>query len=172
MPGSRDRRHREVEMRFVHRETNARLVDGLVHHHGSAPEGGPATRVPVRIRLGEPAPPARPAHEGGGGYTHDHGQAERKERQVPRIEGQRKLHGGHRLTSSTRRFRARPSSVSLRSLGLDSPKPTVVSRPPAIPNRAPSAVFTAAARRDDSARLYWSLATLDRKSTRLNSSHL
>src|SRR5687767_9129743 len=160
MPGARDRRHREVEMRFVNRETNACLVDGLVHHHGSAPEGRALSRIPVRIPLREPPPAARPAHEGGGRYTHDHGQAEGKECQIPEIEGHGKLHGGHRLTSSTRRFRARPSSVSLRSLGLASPKPTVVSRPPAIPNRAPSAVFTAAARRDDSARLYWSLATL------------
>ena len=38
----------------------------------------------------------------------------------------------HRLTSSTRRFRARPSSVSLVSLGRKAPKPAGISRPAAM----------------------------------------
>src|SRR5688572_14294263 len=71
---------------------------------------------------------------------------------------QRHACGSHRRASSTRRFRARPSSVSLRSLGLDSPKPAVVRRAPAMVKRLVSAAFTAAARRAERSRLYWSLA--------------
>ena len=63
-------------------------------------------------------------------------------------------------TSSTRRFFARPSSVSFVSLGADSPEPENVNRPGSMPWRVVSAFTTDAARRRERSRLYLSLAML------------
>ena len=57
----------------------------------------------------------------------------------------------HWRTSSTRRFCARPMSVSFVSFGFDSPKPTALKRPPSTPYFATSSFTTASARRSDSA---------------------
>jgi hypothetical protein len=56
-------------------------------------------------------------------------------------------------TSSTRRLRARPSSVSLLSTGRDAPNPSLASRSGAMLYCATSASFTANARRLERSRL-------------------
>ncbi len=56
-------------------------------------------------------------------------------------------------TSSTRRLRARPSSVSLLSTGRDAPNPSLASRSGAMLYCATSASLTASARRFERSRL-------------------
>ena len=57
--------------------------------------------------------------------------------------------------NSTRRFRARPSSVSLVSIGSESPCPAVESRLGSTWYRSTSAFFTDADRRCERSRLYF-----------------
>ena len=53
------------------------------------------------------------------------------------------------LTSTTRRFLARPVSSSLLATGAIMPAPAAVSRPPSMPYLETNAAFTDCARRDD-----------------------